>query len=69
MLIEYYATDAEDTRLEKMLSKYKIDEWFNPEDDYYILETQDPQVVTIMSLLGIELYVSGKRIVGFEAKL
>lgn len=69
MIIEYYATDDEDTMLERVLEKYKIINWFNPEDGYYVLETDDPKVVTVMSLVGIELYISGEKIVGGKANL
>lgn len=58
MLIEYYATDDEDLRIERALAKFKIDEWFNPEEAYYVLETQDSRVITVLHLLGIELYIT-----------
>lgn len=58
MLIEYYASDLEDTKLEHALSAYFIKEWFNPEDGYYVIETDDDRVITTMSLMGIELYIS-----------
>lgn len=58
MIIEYYADDVEDQRLEQALAHYHIKEWFNPEDTYFILETEDPRVITTMTLLGIELFIS-----------
>lgn len=58
MIIEYCATDQEDKQLEKALSNYDILEWFNPEDGYYVIETEDAKVVTIMALFGIEIYIT-----------
>jgi hypothetical protein len=58
MLIEYYATDLEDRQLEKALDKFDILEWFNPEDGYFVLETNDQRVVTIMALFNLELYIT-----------
>ena len=59
MLIEYYANDIEDQMIEKQMQKYHIDNWFNPEDNYYVIETQDDKILTILAILGIEVYVSG----------
>lgn len=58
MLIEYYATEEEDRRLERALEHYHIAEWFNPEEGYYVLDTEDPRVITTMTLMGIELWVT-----------
>lgn len=58
MLIEYCATDKEDQTITNALKKYTIKEWFNPEDLYYILETEDTEVITVMALLGIELHIT-----------
>lgn len=69
MLIEYYATDYEDTQIEKALAKFEILEWFNPEDEYYVLETNDDRVVTVLHLLGIELWISSERIRDAKAEL
>ena len=69
MLIEYYATDYEDTQIEKALEKFKILEWFNPEDGYYVLETNDERVVTVLALLGIELWIASERIRDVKADL
>jgi hypothetical protein len=71
MLIEYYATEAEDRQLEQMIKSDAILEWFNPECGYYILETDDPQVLTIMHLMGLEVYVSARaeKITTTSAKL
>ena len=69
MLIEYYATPQEDQTLEAALEHFDIDEWFNPEEGYYVLETHDPRVLTVMYLLNIELYTLGEKITGFSAKL
>jgi hypothetical protein len=69
MLIEYYATDYEDTQIEKALEKFEILEWFNPEDEYYVLETNDERVVTVLSLLGIELWITSERIRDVKADL
>jgi hypothetical protein len=69
MLIEYYATEAEDRELEKVLEHFEIKEWFNPDQYYYVLETDDPRVLTIMRVMNIELYVVGEKIAGAEARL
>lgn len=69
MLIEYYATEAEDRKLEQVLENFDIKEWFNPENDYYVLETDDPRVLTIMRVMNIELYVAGEKIAGASARL
>jgi hypothetical protein len=69
MLIEYYASDYEDTQIEKALEKFEILEWFNPEDEYYVLETNDERVVTVLSLLGIELWITSERIRDVKADL
>ena len=58
MLIEYYATEAEDDVLEARLKNFHISNAFNPEDGYFVLETDDPRVLTLMSLMGIEMYVT-----------
>jgi hypothetical protein len=60
MIIEYYATDEQDRRIERALDAYDIVNWFNPEDGYYVLETNDDRVITTLSLLGIEVYYSNK---------
>lgn len=69
MLIEYYATDQEDQHIERVLENFTILNWFNPEDGYYVLETEDERVLTLLSLLNIELYVSGTKISGAAAHL
>lgn len=71
MLIEYYATEQEDDKLYKMIDKFgiHIKEAFNPEDYYYVLETDDERIVSIMTLLNIEMYISGEKIVGGSANL
>lgn len=58
MLIEYYATKSEDAAIDRAIEHLVIDNAFNPEDCYYVLETKDDRVLTIMSLMGIELYVT-----------
>jgi hypothetical protein len=60
MIIEYYATDEQDRRIERALDAYDIENWFNPSDGYYVLETIDDRVITTLSLLGIEVYYSNK---------
>jgi hypothetical protein len=57
MLLEYYATDSEDLEIERILKNKNIIEWFNPEEDYYVMETDDETVVTILCLLGIEVFI------------
>lgn len=56
MLIEYYATDIEDKKLEKSLEHFDIKEWFNPEEGYYVIETDDERIATVFALLNIEWY-------------
>lgn len=56
VLIEYYATEHEDCQIERALEHFDIKEWFNPEEGYYVLETNDPRVETVFALLGIEWY-------------
>lgn len=58
MLIEYYATEQEDDVLEQRLKNFHIDCAFNPEEGYYVMETRDLRVLTLMSLMGIEMYVT-----------
>lgn len=60
MLIEYYATLEEDRALERALQHFEIKEWFNPEDTYYVLETDDTTVITIMAVFGIEAYITDR---------
>lgn len=69
MIIEYYATDHQDLQIEQALTNLVIKEWFNPEDYYYVLETDDDQVITILKLLGVDLYIAGERIRTVEANL
>jgi len=73
MLIEYYATNEEDDKIFEWIDKLgiKYTEAFNPEDYYFVLETDDDRIITIMGLLGIEMYISaqGEKIVGGSAKL
>jgi len=57
MIIEYCATDEQDGQIEVLLKGYEILEWFNPEDEYYVLETLDVRVLTILCLFDIEIYV------------
>ena len=57
MLIQYYATDSEDSKIEKLLKDYPIKEWFNPEDGFYVMDTDDERIPTILALLGIEVYL------------
>jgi len=57
MIIEYCATDEQDGQIEVLLKGYEILEWFNPEDEYYVLETLDARVLTILCLFDIEIYV------------
>jgi hypothetical protein len=61
MIIEYYATDEQDAVLERWLKGYKILEWFNPEDDYYVLETEEEAVITVLGIVGIEFYMSDQK--------
>lgn len=53
MLIEYRATPRQDGLLEKAFAPYFIMEWFNPSEDYYVLETEDPRVVQTLNLMNI----------------
>lgn len=73
MLIEYYATQHEDDKLFKMIDKFNIEilEAFNPEDYYYVIETNDNRILSLMLLLNIESYVTarGEKIVGASAEL
>ena len=57
MIIEYCAADEQDGQIEVLLKGYEILEWFNPEDEYYVLETLDARVLTILCLFDIEMYV------------
>ncbi len=57
MIIEYCATDEQDGQIEVLLKGYEILEWFNPEDEYYVLETLDVRVLTILCLFDIDIYV------------
>lgn len=58
MLIEYYATEREDRQIELNLKTLHIENWFNPEDQYYVIDTQDTRVITILCLMGIECWVT-----------
>ena len=58
MLIEYYATDEEDKALERAIEHLHIDNAFNPEEGYYVIDTRDERVLTVMSLLNVEMYVT-----------
>jgi hypothetical protein len=58
MIIAYTATDAEDTRLERAFEHLHISNWFNPEENYYVLETEDSRVTTILAIFGIDFVVS-----------
>jgi len=73
MLIEYFASEQEDERLYQLIERFniKITEAFNPQDRYYVLETHDDRIVSLMLLCGIEAYISttGEKIVGATARL
>jgi arsenate reductase-like glutaredoxin family protein len=71
VIIEYYATEQEDDKLFKLIQKFDIHikEAFNPEDYYYVLETDDDRIVSIMTLLNIEMFIAGEKIVGGSASL
>ncbi len=58
MLIEYYATWEEDDVLEERIKHFHIQNAFNPEEGYFVLETDDERVLTVMRLMGIEMYVT-----------
>ena len=58
MLIEYYASDYEDRKIDLALKDFDIKDWYNPEEGYYVISTQDSRIVTILSLLNIELYIT-----------
>lgn len=58
MLIEYTATAEQDRRIESALKCCHISNWFNPEDDYYVMETDDPRVPTILALMGIDCLIA-----------
>lgn len=57
MLIQYYASDAEDKRIESLLENYEIKEWFNPEENFYVMDTDDERIPTMLCLLDIEVYL------------
>ena len=57
MLIEYIADDAEHDLITKWLDSYEILEWYNPEEYFFVLETQDSRVATVLGILGIEFYI------------
>lgn len=71
MIIEYVATNQEDDCLFEWMERMNVKwtEAFNPEDNYFILETEDERVPTIMLFLGMEVYIQGEKIVDFQAKL
>jgi hypothetical protein len=71
MLIEYYATNQEDDTLFEWMEKLNIKytEAFNPEDYYFVLETEDDRIFTVMGMLGIEMYASAGKIASGSAKL
>lgn len=58
MLIEYYATEHEDRQIDRALEHLHIDNAFNPEEGYYVIDTRDERVLTVMSLMGVEMYVT-----------
>lgn len=58
MLIEYYATELEDRAIERAIQYLHIDNAFNPEEGYYVIDTKDPRVLTVLSLMGVEMYVT-----------
>lgn len=53
MMIEYYASDSQDQFLERAFARYHIKEWFNPQGCHYVLETDDPRVISTLDLLEI----------------
>lgn len=57
MLIEYCADDEEFDKLTPWLKNCEIINWCNPEEGYFIIETQDHRVTTMLGLMGIEFYV------------
>ena len=71
MLIEYYATPEEDDKLFEWIDKLNIKytEAFNPEDYYYVIECDDDRIVTVMTLLDMEIYISGSVIRNAKAEL
>jgi hypothetical protein len=58
MLIEYYANDLEDAKIEDILQHFHIEHWYNPEDEYFVIKTNDERIVTILTLLGIEISIT-----------
>ena len=58
MIIEYYATELEDRAIDRAIAHLHIDNAFNPEEGYYVIDTRDERVLTLMSLLNVEMYVT-----------
>lgn len=57
MILEYCASDCEDLKIERAFEHVHVINWFNPEDNFYVLETNDDRAVTILHLLGIEVFI------------
>lgn len=52
-IIGYSATEEQDQHIER-LTKHEGN-WFNPEEDYYVMEDPSEKTLLILALLGIEI--------------
>lgn len=58
MLIEYHATPRQDDLLERIFEKIHISEWFNPSENYYVIETDDDEVIEILASMNIRYSIT-----------
>jgi hypothetical protein len=59
-IITYWANTVQDANIERMTKH--TGQWFNPEEDYYVMEDPSNETLTVLSLLGIEFdIIKGKK--------
>jgi len=59
-LIAYWATEQQDKQIDSVV-KHKGN-WFNPEEDYYVMEDPSESTLMLLALLGVEIeFIKGAK--------
>lgn len=59
-IIGYWADDSTDKRIEQLIEH--DGEWFNPSEDYYVMENPSERTLLILALMGVEIeFIKGAK--------
>jgi hypothetical protein len=59
-IITYYASEQEDEQITKLTDHQGG--WYNPSEDYYVMEDPSERTLLILHLLGVELdWIKGEK--------